>query len=560
MVTIGGCIERLCKGGEEGLDKQELDDLLVDLGEKVPIYGLDKNELDELLGLVTRPSKIPAATCGKIIKDLLLPNGPIGNDSVIRIVSCLGQDNRIPMQSKAKLLRWLVIVFDFFEDSKIIAKLYGVLFGKLKYESSRMWICHLLFLSTTPTLVKPWRVGYLRELYEKNRESQHLLALLKLYKGYAPELVPESFPPIRGTTFRHPDPTRMKLISRLQTNTDEEVSSSSYYKMSSLTKRQKIAIPQLQTRTLLGVGQPSFGIEDVQSLREFADNIHILKLPLQMGSALGGSEMLANLLRYYPSSEGWERVDTFLQHALRDSKNKTTLISLLDGVAWLSHQTGIVPKAAKEFVLTEIDNWETLTDSTIYILATITPPPVEKLESRLQKDPVRVINSLLANSTSEVTLLLESYAARHLQDVQVQDAILRYHEISKTELTPSLAIKLLQSPVPMTISRTCGLAVSSSSPKVIEQVRKVIESLPSSGWFYTANVETIKEVQRGRFSINKQAQHEENEPVTPESLKRVKNAGGVDLSFDSYRQKLIRHLQQEGYLGLQQAARQLKMV
>lgn len=559
MVTIGGCIERLCKGGEEGLDKQELDDLLFDLNEKVPIYGLNREELNELLGLVTRPSKVPAAACGKIIKDLLLPNEPIGNDSVIRVVSCLGQDNRIPMQSKSKLLRWLVVVFDFLEDSKVITKLYGVLFGNLKYESSRMWICHLLFLSTTPTLVRPWRVAYLRELYEKNRESQHLLTLLKLYKDYAPELVPESFPPVRGTTFRHPDTGKVKLISRIQNNREEEVSSSSYYKMSSLTKRQKIAIPQIQTRTLLGVGPPSFGIEDVQNLREFAENIYILRLPLQMGSALGGNEMLAKLLRYYPYTEGWERVDTFLRYALHDAKSKSSLNSLLDGVAWLGHQTGVVPKAAKDFVLKEVDSWEPLTDSTLYILSTTTPPPVDKFKSLLEKDPVRIINGLLSNSTAEIASLLDSYSVKHLQDVKIQDAILRYHEISKTELSPSLALKLLQSTLPMTISRTCGIAVSSSSSEVVERVRKVIESLPSSGWFYSANVDTIKEVQRGRFSINRQAQHEENEPVTPESLKRVKNAGGVDLSFDSYRQKLLKHLQDEGYLGLQQAATKLRM-
>ncbi|KAA8913805.1 hypothetical protein TRICI_003113 [Trichomonascus ciferrii] len=560
MVTIEGCIERLCKGGEEGLEKQELDDLLFDLNERVPVYGLNKGQLDQLLGLVTRPSKVPAAVCGRIIRDLLLPNEPIGDDSVIRVVSCLGQDNRIPMQSKSKLLRWLVVVFDFLEDPKVVAKLYGVLFGNLKYESSRMWTCHLLFLSTTPTLVRPWRVAYLKELYEKNRESQHLLALLRLYKDYAPELVPESLPPVRGTTFRHPDTGKMKLISRLQNKREEEVSSSSYYKMSSLAKRQKIAIPQIQTRALLRIGPPSFGIEDVQNLQDFAENIHMLRLPLQMGSALGGNEMLAKLLRYYPSTEGWERVDTFLRHALQDTKSKSSLNSLLDGVAWLGHQTGTIPQSAKDFVIKEMNNWDTLADSTLYILSTITPPPVDKLKSLLEKDPIRVINSLLSNATPEVASLLDSYAVKHLQDVKVQDAILRYHEISKTEMLPSLALKLLQSTLPMTISRTCGLAASSNSPEVVERVRKVIESLPSSGWFYSANVDTIKEAQRGRFSINRQAQHEDNEPVTPESLKRVKNAGGVDLSFDLYRQKLINHLQDEGYLGLQQAAKSLGMV
>lgn len=485
-------------------------------------------------------------------------------------MSSLGDNNRIPLNTKTKLLRWLVVVFDHIQDPKILSQLYGVLFGHLKYESLRPWVCHLLFLSTAPTLVKTWRISYLKELYDKNRESQHLLALLKLYKDYAPELIPENYPPVRVTLFRNPDQEKTDLLSRFQENRYSSPSKSSNpnnYRLTSLSKRQKLIsnVPQVQSRSV-ATDASSFsgvGIEDIRSNEEFVENVHCIRLPLQMGSAISGNEMLLKLLRYSPSLDSWNRLDTFLEMSLNDA-NTRNMNFLLDSVSSLGFQTKIIPTSVKDYVLNNLESWDKpqLTDSVLHILSSISPPHLKQLKRIFDhyndiQLAIRFINFLTPLDSQSVTQLIDSYALKNVESLALQDAVLRYHTVTAAQMTPDLVFKYLSSHNPMVVSRTCGIALHSSSPLVIEKVKDTISKLPTSALFYKANLETIRTLQKDRFSIRPESQHSENEPVTPESLKKVKEAGGLDISFDKYRHRLISTLSSKGYKGLEEAHKRL---
>lgn len=318
--------------------KEEFDETI----EKLIENGVNRQELETLIDFICSPNKVKTSSIIAVIRDYLYPTCPVSNNSVIKIMGCLSNNN-VAIQIKSRILKWLVVVYDYLEDTRIVNQFYDVLFAQLKFEMTRQWVCHLLFLSTTKDLVKSWRVRYLLDLYHNNKENSHMLALLMLYKKMAPTLVLESLPPRpRAGVFNHPDPTALEKLRRLQGQVDEH-SEMNY-------KKTKTGIPTVKSLGGSGRGGAGAGAETIRSFNEFTNKIHKLEFPLQMGSVLNdGTGMLTKLVRYKGDDLAYERLNTWLEHSIDDD--------ILKSVYTFTQQSKVFPEQAQVYVFKRLNGY-----------------------------------------------------------------------------------------------------------------------------------------------------------------------------------------------------------
>lgn len=211
-----------------------------------------------------------------------------------------------PIALFLQLLKWLVVVYDFLEDPFILSKLYSSLITKISYETTRQWVCHLLYLSTTQALVKPWRVQYLLEAYQRSPNSIYIIGLLRLYREYAPTLVKGKLPMVKEGIFQPPSPETVSAIQAIQGRTGSSASSSPPSKVAPVRKellKKKRLISSISV--LNNVPPPLFsrydinlGIESVTSISQFVHKYHKFKFPEQMASVFNDTGMLSRLLLY----------------------------------------------------------------------------------------------------------------------------------------------------------------------------------------------------------------------------------------------------------------------
>jgi len=203
---------------------QELDEL------PIKSQGITKYDLKLLIQLITDPySGIRNSHRLRILKNYLYPKDLIPSESVIAICGSLGvkttknDDRRISNTLQVFLLKWLISVYSFLEEADIIERLYGILFNYLEFGFLRPHIAHLLFLSTKKKHINTSRIERLRGLYNKYYESEHLVALLILYKEFSPNEIFDVFPRISHTIFSHPDYTYLNELIALRRQNDKRV-------------------------------------------------------------------------------------------------------------------------------------------------------------------------------------------------------------------------------------------------------------------------------------------------------------------------------------------------
>src|SRR5271170_2281154 len=97
--------------------------------------------------------------------------------------------------------------------------------------TDRRYIAHLLFLLTTRSHIKTYRIQAMYShsspgvdcSLEQQRYSfndQYLAALLQVYKDYYPDIIISSFRRAKSSVFRHPDPPLFKLPPTLPQNSN----------------------------------------------------------------------------------------------------------------------------------------------------------------------------------------------------------------------------------------------------------------------------------------------------------------------------------------------------
>jgi len=105
--------------------------------------GLLNASLDKLIDIITLPNELAQGILGNLIKNLY-PASKVCDAVVIKLVSSLGHGQAKPsFSTQASLLKWLVMVFDFLENQKVLFRLYGVLFNLLDTIAIRYALSYL---------------------------------------------------------------------------------------------------------------------------------------------------------------------------------------------------------------------------------------------------------------------------------------------------------------------------------------------------------------------------------------------------------------------------------
>lgn len=99
--------------------------------------GLDQDALRDVVQLTSVKTLLDQTTVTTLIKNLY-PAQRIPRDVIVTVVGALGQGKGKPSPgTQDSLVKWLILVHEIAEDSGILSRLYGVLFGMLDMISIR---------------------------------------------------------------------------------------------------------------------------------------------------------------------------------------------------------------------------------------------------------------------------------------------------------------------------------------------------------------------------------------------------------------------------------------
>lgn len=343
-----------------------------------PLYGLKSSTTVRLLKvLIASDSKLPVQVRISIVRDYLYPRHYVSSKVVMLILGLkfapvfVDKDkssddptpappNHVPIKVHIALLKWLIVVFPFLADSQIVTKLYSTLFCKIPYESTRLYVCHLLYLATTQAIVVPWRCQLLVEYYSKFPNSLPILGLLQVYKSYAPNIFQGTLAQIKTQKIFSNINVNMELQIRkihetLKNNKEAQqqlrtervleqpnngrkrIISSIPENESSSNKKQKtddaVAIaskphpstanvPRVRTSDIQSTPtlfNPALQVENITSVNQFVNGFQNLKFPDQLGSVFSDTNgMLLRLLIYKGTSKEWDRINSWLLQQLFD--------------------------------------------------------------------------------------------------------------------------------------------------------------------------------------------------------------------------------------------------
>ena len=152
---------------------------------------------------------------------VLNPVDPVPTSLICVVVNGLGYGSRrASVFSQQLLLKWMVMIHDFLEDSSILSKFYSVFFNLLSMSSLRSDLCPLLARITRRKHVKPFRVQMLQDLNKKVGREHALSKLLQVYDLYAPDSLNIEREDGRVPEFSHPDPEWANQFQRIRERTD----------------------------------------------------------------------------------------------------------------------------------------------------------------------------------------------------------------------------------------------------------------------------------------------------------------------------------------------------
>lgn len=389
-------------------------------------YGIESQQLENLIDFITSADckiSLTARTC--LVRDYLFPRDKVPTKVIVTIISRFSSRSFAPIILFQHLLKWLVTVYDFFEDPFVLSKLYSSLLTKLSYETTRQWVCHLLYLSTTQALVKPWRVNFLMEIYQKYPNSMYIVALLRLYREYLPSLVKGTLPMVKATIFKQPYPEMVSCIRNIhshsppnhRTNNTSSLMTSpskkSIQKELSLKKRPNTSISTLNTPvppSLFSRYQLNLGIETVTSISQFVEKYHKLKFTDQMASVFNDSGMLSRLLLYKGDELVWNRFDSWLVQMLFSSELNFN-IPLMEKIVSFVTYTKELPISVEEYLFEIIKTWDGVSnqDMIFHLMSYLPMLSAESAATKL----LTPLKRLIENSGPEMHIAIFN----HFQDL-----------------------------------------------------------------------------------------------------------------------------------------------
>ena len=279
--------------------------------------GIPQAALERLVKLLTQPNNLDQGTITTLLKNLYPVEG-VPSKLVTQVVCSLGPSKNKPAPATQNLLlRWLILVYDFFDDRAHLSKLYAVLFNYLDMISLRKPLCHLLSFITRRKHVKPFRIQALMELVvNSGGEDKELLTLLKVFKNYCPDVLVGDLGGggRKALFFKHPDPEWTSHVRALQDWNAErhrETQSSRFQVVHRGTiKRSKmeVLVPSVQTSRL---SYNHTSLEEIRGIDHFVERLEKIELPNQIVSTIGDNLGQKYLFLVQPESAK-RRLDDWL--------------------------------------------------------------------------------------------------------------------------------------------------------------------------------------------------------------------------------------------------------
>ncbi|PKY06800.1 Mis6 domain protein [Aspergillus campestris IBT 28561] len=285
--------------------------------------GIPQAALERLVKLLTQPNNLDQGTITTLLKNLYPVEG-VPSKLVTQVVCCLGPSKNKPAPAtQNQLLRWLILVYDFFDDRAHLSKLYAVLFNYLDMISLRKPLCHLLSFITRRKHVKPFRIQALMELVvNSGGEDKELLTLMKVFKNYCPDVLVGDLGGAgrKALFFKHPDPEWTSHVRALQDSNAERLretqSSRFQVVLRGTTKRSKmeVLVPSVQTSR---VSYNHTSLEEIRGIDHFVERLEKIELPNQIVSAIGDNLAQKYLFLVQPEPAK-RRLDDWLRSFFSD--------------------------------------------------------------------------------------------------------------------------------------------------------------------------------------------------------------------------------------------------
>ncbi|KAL0074878.1 Mis6-domain-containing protein [Phycomyces blakesleeanus] len=284
-------------------------------------YGVSDTHIGHIIDVIYS-NKLVESDSIKLVK-LLLPRESVREKYAIQIFGNLSCRKHTP-NLMARLLKWVITIYDLLETREHIDQMYPVLFHYLTVETLRPQLCHILYYMTKRVHVKPYRIRTIIKLIGNIALEPHLYALLFVFKTYYPDIVMPSNHYHKKFIFAHPDPDSRELIQEIWTrwNTIEPGETIGLHKPTlenSLVKRRRRVgdngiIPDIVTTR---AKRDSTTIQEIYDVAEFAENVDRLELPDQLASVLD-NRILQHVVICSPKATTIARISLWLSQNLHD--------------------------------------------------------------------------------------------------------------------------------------------------------------------------------------------------------------------------------------------------
>ncbi|KAF1967378.1 Mis6-domain-containing protein [Bimuria novae-zelandiae CBS 107.79] len=285
--------------------------------------GLDQESLRTVVQIASVKTELDQTSVTTLIKNLY-PAQRVPAGLVVTIVGALGQGKGKPTPGTQNgFVKWLITVHEIIDDSTVLSRLYGVLFGMLDSISIRTSLCHLLSLITLRKHVKPFRIEQLLELARGLGNEPALQGLLRVYKDYYPDIIlgstsasRNSFPPAPDAEWR----SRITAIQeRAAAEADAGFEQHNGFKVSRKgPKRGKSsAIPDVHT---FHANETSVTLEGIDNVEDFVEKLDLIDPPGQMVSFLT-DPLLQKYVELRDTPIISRRIQLWLESCLEDQYN-----------------------------------------------------------------------------------------------------------------------------------------------------------------------------------------------------------------------------------------------
>ena len=236
-------------------------------------HGLTTAALKRLLEMLTSANALDQTTQKALIK-ILYPAEQVPSHFICLVVNGLGHGGRkASVSNQQLLLKWMVMVHDFLEDSSILSRLYSVLFNLLDMNNLRADLCPLLIQTTRRKHVRPFRVQMLEKLCKKVGREPALSKLMQIYDTYAPGILDIKKPASRTPELSHPDPEWASQLQRIRERADHPSTDPLYQQETTLSFRRGAKRLRLSASV-----EGSYSLDRIDNAEDLVNSIEKIRI------------------------------------------------------------------------------------------------------------------------------------------------------------------------------------------------------------------------------------------------------------------------------------------